>query len=156
MIHITKLYTKPDCSGFDAFGRIFSGTITKGQSVAVLGEGYSLEDEEDKNIKVVSRLWISEARYRIEIPSAGAGNWVLLEGVDGSIIKTATITSTQIDNVFIFKPLVFNTISVVKVAVEPINPSELPKMLEGLRKINKSYPLVTTKVDIFSSSIYPW
>jgi len=30
--------------------------------------------------------------------------------------------------------------------VEPVNPSELPKMLDGLRKINKSYPLVTTKV----------
>merc|ERR1711939_1033340 len=32
-------------------------------------------------------------------------------------------------------------------AVEPINPSELPKMLDGLRKINKSYPLITTKVE---------
>ena len=30
--------------------------------------------------------------------------------------------------------------------MEPVNPSELPKMLDGLRKINKSYPLVTTKV----------
>jgi len=36
---------------------------------------------------------------------------------------------------------------VLKVAVEPITPSELPKMLDGLRKINKSYPLVTTKVE---------
>ena len=34
----------------------------------------------------------------------------------------------------------------LKIAVEPVNPSELPKMLDGLRKINKSYPLVTTKV----------
>jgi len=34
-----------------------------------------------------------------------------------------------------------------QVAIEPINPSELPKMLEGLRKINKSYPLATTQVE---------
>lgn len=34
----------------------------------------------------------------------------------------------------------------MKIAVEPVNPSELPKMLDGLRKVNKSYPLVTTKV----------
>ena len=47
----------------------------------------------------------------------------------------------------IFRPLKFNTSSVVKIAVEPVNPSELPKMLDGLRKINKSYPLVTTKVE---------
>jgi len=35
---------------------------------------------------------------------------------------------------------------VVKIATEPLNPSELPKMVEGLRKINKSYPLAVTKV----------
>jgi len=33
------------------------------------------------------------------------------------------------------------------VACEPLNPSELPKMIEGLRKINKSYPMVQTKVE---------
>lgn len=48
--------------------------------------------------------------------------------------------------VYIFRPLKFNTSSVIKIAVEPVNPSELPKMLDGLRKINKSYPLITTKV----------
>jgi len=41
----------------------------------------------------------------------------------------------------IFKSIDFSTESVIKVACEPLNPSELPKMLEGLRKINKSYPL---------------
>ena len=35
----------------------------------------------------------------------------------------------------------------MKVAVEPYNPSELPKLLEGLRKINKYYPAVETKVE---------
>jgi U5 small nuclear ribonucleoprotein component len=35
----------------------------------------------------------------------------------------------------------------MKVAIEPLVPSELPKMLEALRKINKSYPLISTKVE---------
>ena len=35
----------------------------------------------------------------------------------------------------------------MKVACEPLQPSELPKMLDGIRKINKSYPLLTTKVE---------
>ena len=47
---------------------------------------------------------------------------------------------------YIFRPLKFPSQSIVKIAVEPVNPSELPKMLEGLRKINKSYPLLVTKV----------
>ena len=49
----------------------------------------------------------------------------------------------------IFRPLKFNTQSVVKIAVEPVNPSELPKMLDGLRKVNKSYPLLVTKVHMY-------
>jgi len=47
----------------------------------------------------------------------------------------------------VFRPLKFNTQSVIKIAVEPVNPSELPKMLDGLRKVNKSYPLLNTKVE---------
>lgn len=78
----------------------------------------------------------------------GPGNWILIDGIDQTINKTATITSVnQEHGLDIFKPLDFNTEGVVKVACEPLNPSELPKMLEGLRKINKSYPLAKTKVE---------
>ncbi|CAG8516877.1 5124_t:CDS:10 [Paraglomus occultum] len=148
MVHITKLYNSADASRFDAFGRIMSGTVRKGQSVRVLGEGYSIEDEEDMTIQEVSNVWIFESRYRIEVDGAPAGNWVLLEGVDNSIVKTATITDKIVDeDLYIFRPLSFITTAVLKVAVEPVNPSELPKMLDGLRKINKSYPIVITKVE---------
>ena len=40
----------------------------------------------------VGRLWISEARYRIEVSRVPAGNWVLVEGIDQTITKTATVT----------------------------------------------------------------
>lgn len=40
----------------------------------------------------VGHLWISEARYRVEVSRVPAGNWVLIEGVDRTITKTATIT----------------------------------------------------------------
>lgn len=39
------------------------------------------------------------------------------------------------------------TITWMKVAIEPLIPSELPKMLEGIRKVNKSYPLLVTHVE---------
>jgi U5 small nuclear ribonucleoprotein component len=47
----------------------------------------------------------------------------------------------------IFRPIDFETEPVIKLAIEPLNPSELPKMLEGLRKVGKSYPLAQTKVE---------
>ena len=71
----------------------------------------------------------------------------MIEGIDQSITKTATIVHQDFDGVDIFKPIEFHTDAVIKVACEPLNPSELPKMLEGLRKINKSYPLARTKVE---------
>ncbi|KAG1326729.1 110 kDa U5 small nuclear ribonucleoprotein component CLO [Cocos nucifera] len=148
MVNVTKLYPKSDCSVFDAFGRVYSGTIQTGQTLRVLGEGYSPDDEEDMTVKEVTKLWVYQARYRIPISKAPAGSWVLIEGVDASIMKTATLCPLDMDeDVYIFRPLRFNTLPVVKTATEPLNPSELPKMVEGLRKISKSYPLAITKVE---------
>ena len=38
MVNVTKMYHKPDCESFDAFGRVFSGTLKVGDSVKVRGE----------------------------------------------------------------------------------------------------------------------
>jgi len=148
MVNVTKMYHKPDCETFDAFGRVLSGTLKVGQKVKVLGEAYSLEDQEDSAQRVVSKLWLYQSRYRVEVTEVPAGCWVLIEGVEASLVKTGTITAAQgTDSVCIFRPLAFDTISVMKLAAEPLNPSELPKMLEGLRKLNKAYPLLSTKVE---------
>ncbi|XP_013931909.1 PREDICTED: 116 kDa U5 small nuclear ribonucleoprotein component [Thamnophis sirtalis] len=148
MCHTTKMYSTDDGVQFHAFGRVLSGTIHAEQPVKVLGENYTLEDEEDSQICTVGRLWISVARYHIEVNRVPAGNWVLIEGVDQPIVKTATVTEPRgNEEAQIFRPLKFNTTSVIKIAVEPVNPSELPKMLDGLRKVNKSYPSLTTKVE---------
>lgn len=63
MCHTTKMYSTDDGVQFHAFGRVLSGTIHAGQPVKVLGENYTLEDEEDSQICTVGRLWISVARY---------------------------------------------------------------------------------------------
>uniref|UniRef100_A0A0R3RWB3 Tr-type G domain-containing protein n=1 Tax=Elaeophora elaphi TaxID=1147741 RepID=A0A0R3RWB3_9BILA len=148
MVHTTKNYATSDATSFHVFGRVISGTLYAGQDVRILGESYSIQDEEDCRIMTVGRLWISVARYSMEVSRVPAGNWVLIEGIDQPIVKTSTIMQVEYDeDVYIFRPLKFNTKSVVKLAVEPINPSELPKMLDGLRKVNKSYPLLTTRVE---------
>jgi U5 small nuclear ribonucleoprotein component len=150
MIYITKLYSSELYTTFDALGRVMSGTIKSGQIVRVLGEGYTPDDEEDSRSETVEGLFVHESRYRIPLSEASVGSLVLLSGVDAAIMKTATITDmppSDDEPVCIFKPLKFETTAVVKVAVEPINPTELPKMLDGLRKISKSYPILTTKVE---------
>ncbi|KXN85686.1 hypothetical protein AN958_10869 [Leucoagaricus sp. SymC.cos] len=148
MVHVSKLYHTTDAQSFRAFGRVMSGTLRKGVDVKVLGEEYSPEDEEDMMRASVEELWIPEARYFIPAEEIPAGNLVLIGGVDASISKTATIASVSIDeDLYIFRPIKHITESVLKIAIEPIAPSELPKMLAGLRSINKSYPLISTKVE---------
>eukprot|EP00040_Diaphanoeca_grandis_P038596 m.256846 g.256846 ORF g.256846 m.256846 type:complete len:980 (+) comp34757_c0_seq1:238-3177(+) len=148
MVNITKLYPSVDGSVFSAFGRVISGTIHNNSAVKVLGETYTLEDDEDSRNETVLKLYVAEARYKIEVNRVPAGNWVLIEGIDTAIVKTATITSQSgVDQAEIFRPLQFDTLSAVKIAVEPVNPSDLPKMLDGLRKVNKTYPLLRTKVE---------
>ncbi|KAL4802864.1 P-loop containing nucleoside triphosphate hydrolase protein [Aspergillus unguis] len=150
VVHVTKLLASTDASRFNALGRILSGTARPGQQVRVLGEGYTPDDEEDMVNATISDTWIAETRYNIPTSGVTAGNLVLLGGVDNSIVKTATLVSSKFEDdeeAHIFKPIRHMTESVFKVAVEPVNPSELPKMLEGLRKVNKSYPLISTKVE---------
>lgn len=62
MIYVTKLYNNDDATGFDAFGRVFSGTVKAGQTVRVLGETYSIEDEEDMMVQRVTNTWIYASR----------------------------------------------------------------------------------------------
>ncbi|WZN62719.1 U5 small nuclear ribonucleoprotein component [Chloropicon roscoffensis] len=149
VIHICKLFPTNDCSAFDALGRVMSGTIRPGERVKVLGESYSPEDEEDSTVATVSSVWIFQGRYRVPISLGKAGNWVLLGGIDSSIVKTATVVHENFneEDLYTFEPLRFRTTSVMRTAAEPLNPQDLPKMVEGLRKINKSYPLAVTKVE---------
>ena len=153
MIHITKLYTRDDGKTFDAFGRIFSGIIHKHDNVRILGEQYIISHGEDIIERTVTKLFIFNTRYKVEVDYVKAGNFVLIEGVDATILKTATITNVITNNnnnnnnigeIGIFRPLLFPTISALKIPIEPFIPSELPKMLEGLRRLDKTYPLCTS------------
>ena len=163
VIHVTKLYSTPDGSAFDAFGRIYSGSIKPGQRIKVLGEAYvPEEDEEDCAIATVEGVSIPRGRGQTPVTIATAGNWVFLKGIDATIAKTATIVGLDQDEpnisheepaaegIHIFKPLQFPFCggeSIVKMALEPFQPAELPKMVEGLRRVSKSYPMVHTRVE---------
>ncbi|KJZ76975.1 hypothetical protein HIM_03852 [Hirsutella minnesotensis 3608] len=150
VVHVTKLFNTADAKSFYSFGRVLSGTARPGMVVRVLGEGYSIDDEEDMSTASIDQVLIAETRYNIPTDGVPAGNLVLLGGIDNSIVKSATVVAPKFEDdedAHIFRPVSHFTQSVLKVAVEPINPSELPKMLDGLRKVQKSYPLIDTKVE---------
>jgi U5 small nuclear ribonucleoprotein component len=148
VLNVLKLYNTKDCKKFDALARVISGTVRKGQALRILGERYSLEDEEDMSVKTISNLWVYSSRYRIEVSEASSGNWVLIEGIDQNILKTATAVEAEcLEPLEIFRPIKFESPAYFKLAIEPLIPSDLPKMLEGLRKVSKSYPLLGIKIE---------
>ena len=149
MINIVKLVSTSDASAFYALGRVMSGTVSTGQRVRVLGEAYCAEDAEDMQLAVVRGVSVGQARYRLNLTKAPAGCIVLLEGLGDAIAKGATVTSAgdEAADAGTFRPLSFNTTACVNVSVEPLNPSELPKVLAGLRALTKSYPLARTRVE---------
>ena len=80
------------------------------------------------------------------------GAWVLLEGIgpehhDHSHFGAENMPKTFKDDLYVFKTLDFDNKAVMKIAAEPLNPSDLPKMVEGLRKITKSHLRKATKVE---------
>ena len=147
VVHITKQFHKSECEDFYLFGRVVSGCIRTGAEMILLGEKYTTKDIEHKLLCKIDSLYINNTRYRIPVSEIPAGNFVLLEGIDCGLSKTCTLISPYLLELF-EKSLftTYNTSSVVKIALEPLNPAELPKMLEGLRKCSKSYPLLETKV----------
>lgn len=150
MIFVVKNYYNMNGNTFDIFGRVMSGTIRKGQRVKILGEEYSIEDDEDAQIRQIDGLWIAEGRYRVEVNSVSAGNWVLMSGIDLCSHKTMTITNDDDPygaEIFKIQSRILASEPVFKVAIEPLNPSELPRMIEGLRRIHRSYPAIKTRVE---------
>merc|ERR1719493_532860 len=81
-------------------------------------------------------------RYVEQLADCPCGNLVGLVGVDQYILKTGTITTD--DNALPFNTMKFSVSAVVRVAVEPKSAQDLPKLVEGLKRLSKSDPLVKT------------
>merc|ERR1719181_2356068 len=74
------------------------------------------------------------------IPDVPCGNTVALVGVDQFILKSGTLTT--IETAHNIADMKYSVSPVVKVAVKPKDGKDLPKLVEGLKKLSKSDPLV--------------
>ena len=75
---------------------------------------------------------------------AVAGNLILISGIDKGIEKTATLfdATIDLDKVDVFRGINFQGVEpIIKIACEPLQASELPKMISGLRKAARCYSL---------------
>merc|ERR1712070_931660 len=140
MMYISKMIPTSDKGRFYAFGRVFAGTVATGQKVRIQGPHYKPGGKEDLNIKSIQRTVLMMGRTTEQIQDVPCGNTVALVGIDGYILKSGTLSTLETaHNIAAMK---YSVSPVVKVAVRPKDGKDLPKLVEGLKKLSKSDPLV--------------
>merc|ERR1712088_981508 len=140
MMYVSKMVPTSDKGRFYAFGRVFSGTVATGQKVRIMGPNFVPGKKDDLYIKPIQRTILMMGRYIEAIDDVPCGNIAGLVGVDQFLVKTGTLTTSE--KAHNMKQMKFSVSPVVRVAVEAKNPSELPKLVEGLKRLAKSDPMV--------------
>merc|ERR1739844_534207 len=121
------------------------GKIATGQKVRIMGPNYLPGKKEDLYEKSIQRTILMMGRYIEAIEDVPCGNICGLVGVDQFLVKTGTITTfKEAHNLKVMK---FSVSPVVRVAVEPRNAADLPKLVEGLKRLAKSDPMVQCMIE---------
>lgn len=122
-------------AGEVAAGRLFSGTLRSGENV------YLIMGKKEMRVQQIS---IYNGAKREAVDSVPAGNIVGIVGMKG-IFSGETVSSSPDMEPFeeikhIFEP-------VVTKAIEAKNPSDLPKLVEVLRQVNKEDPTIVIQIN---------
>lgn len=140
MMYISKMVPTSDKGRFYAFGRVFAGKIATGLKVRIMGPNFTPGKKEDLYEKSIQRTILMMGRYVEAIEDVPCGNICGLVGVDQFLVKTGTISTFK--DAHNLKVMKFSVSPVVRIAVEAKNPADLPKLVEGLKRLAKSDPMV--------------
>ncbi|XP_048471966.1 elongation factor-like GTPase 1 [Rhincodon typus] len=145
---------------FIAFARVYSGTIRRGQKLFVLGpkydpsealtkmpEGCSLND--DVSIPhlaccTVEDLFLLMGKELENVEEVPVGNVLGIGRLEDYVLKSATLSTSPLCPPF--TPLNFEATPIVRVAVEPKHPSEMPQLVRGMKLLNQADPCVEVLV----------
>jgi len=142
MLYISKMVPTSDKGRFYAFGRVFSGIVRGGLKVRIQGPNYLPGTKTDLFVKSVQRVVLMMGGRVESLEDCPAGNIVGLVGIDQFLLKSGTITTSE--TAHNLKVMKFSVSPVVQVAVACKNPNDLPKLVEGLKRLSKSDPCVLT------------
>jgi elongation factor 2 len=145
VMYVSKMVPTADHARFFAFGRVFSGTMRAGEKCRLMGPNYTHGRKDDLYIKSIQRVVIMMGKKTEAVESVPCGNTCALVGIDQFLTKTGTIGDSEDTHPLL--TMKFSVSPVVRVAVEPKNPADLPKLVEGLKRLSKSDPLVLTSIE---------
>ncbi|XP_025127307.3 elongation factor-like GTPase 1 isoform X2 [Bubalus bubalis] len=143
---------------FIAFARVFSGVARRGKRIFVLGPKYSpleflqqvplgfsapLEDlppVPHMACCTLENLYLLMGRELEGLEEVPPGNVLGIGGLQDFVLKSATLCTSPSCPPFI--PLNFEATPIVRVAIEPKHPSEMPQLVKGMKLLNQADPCV--------------
>merc|ERR1712232_580071 len=140
MMYISKQVPTSDKGRFYSYGRVFSGKVSTGLKVRMLGANFKPGSKADTYSGNVQRTVLMMGRKTEFVSEVPCGNLAALVGIDKYISKTGTITTSE--EAVNIRNMKYSVSPVVRVAVKPKNPGDLPKLIQGMNRLAKSDPLV--------------
>lgn len=142
-----------------AFTRVYSGSLSVGDTVCVVGPKYDSTlprthpTNQDQLVEdvLVEGLFLIMGRDFTKVELVAAGNIVAVVGLGDIVLKNATIMSYVPDNrpylnLALTSVLAHNK-PILKVAVEPVDPSKLFRLEKGLDLLRKADPVLEWYID---------
>ena len=131
---ITKILIDPH-AGEIAAGRLFSGTLKRGQELYISGTAA-------KNR--IQQVGIYMGPDRVEVDKIPAGNIVAVSGLKDAIVGT---TASTLRDMVPFEDIKHGSEPVVTVSVEAKHMKDLPKLIEVLRQVAKEDPTLRVSIN---------
>ncbi|KAG4431426.1 hypothetical protein IFR05_013095 [Cadophora sp. M221] len=133
---------EPDREHLIGFARIYSGTLSVGDSVYVLPPKFTPADPHhapEPQKVTVTALYLLMGRGLEPLTSVPAGVVFGIAGLEGHVLKSGTICS-QLEGSVNLAGVNMASKPIVRVALEPVSPADLDKMITGLKLLVQSDP----------------
>lgn len=133
---------KVDPEHLIGFARIYSGTLSVGDTLYVIPPKWSPANptaEPQPQEVTVSALYMLMGRNLEALDSVPAGVVFGIGGLEGKILKSGTLCS-RLDGAINLAGVSMAGKPIVRVALEPVNPADLDKMIHGLELLVQSDP----------------
>ncbi len=122
-------------AGEVAIGRLFSGTIKKGEALYIIGM---------PNPNRTQQVSLCVGADRIAVENISAGNIVAVTGLKDAIAGSTVSDDPEMET---FEKIVHYSEPVVTVAIEAKHMKDLPKLVEVLRTVAKADPSIQVEIN---------
>ena len=130
------------------FARLYSGTLSVGDSVYILppkfSPAYPHTTPEPQKV-MVTGLYLLMGRGLEALTSVPAGVVFGIGGLEGHVLKSGTLCS-QLEGAVNLAGVNMGSQPIVRVALEPVNPADLEKMIGGMKLLEQSDPCAQYEV----------